>query len=182
MDEKGRGEKDPKMQDCHCTPEAVRDGRSFHGCAAPSRDDSRLCYHTTLLCPALSLFAVHGSRFTENPKRKEVKSGGELMRKEFDECRSNLVSGSTGSPPRGRSRGRIWVACVVAMVMGVWSEKVGNNSSDRASSNQPRGGSGSWGQHFALPPDAAHVLDGPEVVESRCQLDPDPLDAGGCLN
>jgi len=163
------------MQDRHCTPEAVRDGRSFHGCAASSRDDSRLCYHTALLCPALSLFTVHGSpstvhgsRFTENPKRKEVKSGGEFMRREFDECRSNLVS-------------RIWAACVVAMVMGVWTEKVGNNSSDRASSNQPCGGSGSWGDHLSLPPYAAHVLDGPEPCQTRCKLDPYPLDAGGCL-
>ncbi len=73
------------------------------------------------------------------------------MRREFDKCRSNLVS-------------RIWAACVVAIVVSVWSEKVGNNSWDRASSNQPCGGSGSWGQHFSLPPYAAHVLDGPEIV------------------
>ncbi len=54
------------------------------------------------------------------------------MRREFDECRSNLVS-------------RIWAACVVAIVVSVWSEKVGKNSWNDTSSNQPCGGSGSWG-------------------------------------
>ncbi len=56
-------------------------------------------------------------RFTENPKRQEVKSGG-------------------GNCCEGNSTCRF----------------------------QPRGGSGSWGQHFSLPLYATHILDGPEVV------------------
>ena len=81
-----------------------------------------------------SPFSVYGSRFTENPKRKEVKSG-------------------KGFHAKGIRRAGV----------------------SRA------GGSGFWGQHFSLPPYAAHILDGPEPCQTRCQLDPYPLDAGGCL-